>query len=640
MCLLFAALACKENNVAVQGLETGFYLNHNDTVEYVGMHICAECHPLIYQSYMKTGMGLSFDFATKEKSASVIHRDSLIYNDVLDIYLQPFWKGDTMQVREFRLKGSDTIYQRIENVDYVVGSGQHTNSHMYEVNGYVFQIPFTYYTQDGLFDSPPGFEGKHNTRFERKIGLECMSCHNGFPDMVLGSENKYTSIPQGIDCERCHGPGEIHVMLKKSGVLIDTSKYIDYSIVNPAKLTPALQIDICARCHLQGTMVLKENKGFYDFKPGMHLTEVMDIFMPLYEGGKEDFIMASHYERFTQSKCYLHSNESFSCVSCHDPHISKTETPYSKFNNVCITCHSDETNDCTRMEDTGADVEKSCISCHMKKSGTRDIPHVRVHDHKISIPQTIEEIQSTRVFKGLISVNNTNTDSLTIARGYIKEFETYQPNPDYLDSAMIYLQPSKATISDFYFNALINLYFLKKDFNSITNAVEKVGIQKVLDEFLTQKDFSNYDGWTAYRVAQSYENLGNYMLSEYFFKKAITLAEFNHEFKMNYASLLTKTGNLSDAKALFEFIISENPKNASAHINLGFLLVTEKKYEEAKSHYLLGLDLDPDNLTGLINLAALYFQLHDYEASVKLLSHVLTLDQNNQQAIQLLRMIN
>ena len=38
-----------------------------------------------------------------------------------------------------------------------------------------------------------------------------MTCHNSFPHFTLGSENKYQNVPSGIDCERCHGPGELHV---------------------------------------------------------------------------------------------------------------------------------------------------------------------------------------------------------------------------------------------------------------------------------------------------------------------------------------------------------------------------------------------------------------------------------------------
>ena len=114
------------------------------------------------------------------------------------------------------------------------------------------------------------------------MGLECIACHNAYPEFILGSENKYNFMPDGIDCERCHGPGEVHVQEKMSGNIIDTSKYIDYSIVNPSKLSSELQFEICKRCHLQGTSVLKEGKTFNSFKPGMSLKDHMDTYLPKY----------------------------------------------------------------------------------------------------------------------------------------------------------------------------------------------------------------------------------------------------------------------------------------------------------------------------------------------------------------------
>ena len=45
------------------------YLNHNDTVKYVGKEECRMCHSEIYDSYMQTGMGQSFHFAVK----SIVH---------------------------------------------------------------------------------------------------------------------------------------------------------------------------------------------------------------------------------------------------------------------------------------------------------------------------------------------------------------------------------------------------------------------------------------------------------------------------------------------------------------------------------------------------------------------------------------
>ena len=64
-----------------------------------------------------------------------------------------------------------TINPRLfpEQIDYIVGSGQHTNSHMMEVNGYFYQLPLTWYTQDGKWDLPTGFDAH---RFMRPMQIE------------------------------------------------------------------------------------------------------------------------------------------------------------------------------------------------------------------------------------------------------------------------------------------------------------------------------------------------------------------------------------------------------------------------------------------------------------------------------------
>jgi len=584
---------------------------------------------------MRTGMGMSFDFATKSKSASVIGEDSVLHDIYKNLWYKPFWDGDTLKVKEFRKSGNKIIHEREEVVNYVVGSGQHTNSHIYLSNNYAFQIPFTYYTQDGKFDFPPGFEDGNNSRFDRKVGLECLSCHNGFPDMVLGSENKYTHIPQGIDCERCHGPGEVHVKYKKQGIVIDTAKYIDYTIVNPVKLSTALQMDICTRCHLQGTMVLKPDKNFYDFKPGMPLEEVMEIFMPLFEGGKEDFIMASHFERFSQSKCYINSGKSFNCNNCHNPHISKKETPKIKYNNVCLDCHSEKNNYCTLSEEKRNKAKNSCVQCHVRESYSRDIPHVRIHDHKITIPPTPEQLKEPKIFKGLISVNNPKTDSLTMARGYLQEYETYHPDPDYLDTAFVYLNYTQKIDTQYKFNAEINYYFLKKNYNPIIKSVEKAGVQSILNDYLNKQDYSNYDAWTSYRIGQAYESAGNLLMAKFFYKNAITLATFNLEFQNKYGSLLTKTDKLSEAIRVFEFIISEYPRFVSAYTNLGYVMMRLQKKEKAKELFNMAIMLDPDNVQALINLAGLFYIENNELKTSRLIDRILKIEPDNRQALLL-----
>jgi len=294
----------------IQILDTAkHYLNTNDTVKYVGMHTCMLCHQSIHDSFMHTGMGKSFDRASKKKSSAYFGPHEVVYDKAKDFYYHPFWKADSLYILEYRLQGTDTIYKREQQINYIIGSGQHTNSHIYKVNGYLYQAPITFYTQEGKWDLAPGFSDGFNSRFTREVGLECMNCHNSYPDFVEGSTNKFVSVPSGIACERCHGPGDLHVKAIQLGHIIDTTKAIDYTIVNPAKLPVDLQVDVCQRCHLQGNSVLKPGKSYYDFRPGTNLSDMEDVFMPKYEGMQDEFIMASHIARLKMSKCYMESSD-------------------------------------------------------------------------------------------------------------------------------------------------------------------------------------------------------------------------------------------------------------------------------------------------------------------------------------------
>ena len=123
------------------------YLNHQDSVKYVGMESCRSCHTTIYNSFIQTGMGQSFHIASKQKSVANFGKHDVVYDKFSDMYYHPFFKNDSMYILEYRMEGKDTVHQRTERVDYIVGSGQHTNSHMTSVNGYLYQLPLTWYAQ-------------------------------------------------------------------------------------------------------------------------------------------------------------------------------------------------------------------------------------------------------------------------------------------------------------------------------------------------------------------------------------------------------------------------------------------------------------------------------------------------------------
>src|SRR6185436_5557199 len=93
---------------------TNTYRNLDSNVKYTGIIACRQCHYDKYETFIETGMGKSFDHATKKKSSAKFDAHSVVYDKNTDLSYRPFWAGDTMKIMEFRLNGKDTIHKRIE----------------------------------------------------------------------------------------------------------------------------------------------------------------------------------------------------------------------------------------------------------------------------------------------------------------------------------------------------------------------------------------------------------------------------------------------------------------------------------------------------------------------------------------------
>ena len=663
--LQFCGIKTKSSsNTTKKKSDTLTYLNHSDSAKYVGMNTCKLCHQSIYTTFIKTGMGKSLDIATHQKS-SADFKNATIYDKLSDFNYHAFWQKDSLFFNEFRLEKKDTTHSRIEQVNYIIGSGQHTNSHLQSKNGYINQMPMTYYTQKKYWDLPPGFEGGFNTRFSRKIGLECMSCHNGYPNFVLGSENKYTSIPTGIDCERCHGPGSIHVAQRQDGSKVDTSKYIDFSIVNPAKLSIDLQFDLCQRCHLQGNAVLKEGKSFYDFKPGQKLSDFISVFLPKYKNADEEFIMASHADRLKQSACFIKSyeqvknkntlkpyKEAMTCITCHNPHVSVKETNKNVFNDACVNCHNQNGKSqltCTektvvkkikQTSDIHFQKNINCVNCHMPLSGSIDIPHVSVHDHYIRKPISLKEKNKIKTFVGLFSINEKKPNNLTKARAYINQYEKFNQDKSYLDSAKFYLKDKTKQDVDINIYALVQLNFISQNFNQMITYVNFLGENYLLQNKFVHKTYDNMDAWTCYRIGDAFYYTTNIKKAILWHKQAVTLAPYNLEFRNKYASALAANNQLNEAETEFKFVLTEHPKNISAYTNLGYIQLVKGFPAEAIRLFNLALKLDPDYEPLLLNLAGYFAYIKNNKQAIYYLQKILKKNPANVKAKQALQQLN
>lgn len=639
ICLsIFLVVKCQfdqtevDKPITAQTVET--YLGHNDSVSYVGINTCKQCHQDKFESFSRTGMGSSFAKADTNKSVAQVDGHQLIYDKYLDYYYRPFWNENEFLLEEFRLGPSgDTIHSKKVGVDYVVGSGQHTNSHIYNQNGHLFQLPFTWYDQEAKLDLPPGYEKGFNVRFDRIIGLECMSCHNAMPTgFVKGSANKFNKIPQGIDCERCHGPGEAHVKKVQSGNLTDTSQFIDFSIVNPAKLSTQLQFEICQRCHLQGNMVLKDEKSFFDFKPGMKLSSVMDVYLPKMEGGEDQFIMASHVDRFKLSKCFQMS-EDYICTSCHDPHISVKETKLQIFNQKCISCHKSE-DACSEDKLKISQKDNNCVKCHMPSSGSIDIPHVSVHDHFVRKDYKQIDTNGLGKFIGLLAINNNSPSLKSKTKAYLQQYERFNDQKFLLDSALrfLYKYDSQKIDADLW----IHYLFLKKDYPEILSICNNISDEKLLS-LNTRMSYTNENAWTCYRVGEAYIKMDNGEGALRFYNRACELAPYIANFRNKLGVAYLKFKRFEEAKIEFKRLLKESPSHKEGLNNLGFCYLNNFQYDLAIEQFKKAVSQDPDYILAWLNLANTYNQLSESEELKKVLKEVLRIDPEHQMALQILK---
>lgn len=608
-------ISCQNSHHKPQVDDVGtLYWSMGDTLRYVGLEACKNCHYDIYSTYIQTGMGQSFGIADTSRSAIPIQGAGSIYDSFSQFHYYPFFNVDRLKLLEFKLRGKDIIYRNQKEISYIIGSGHHTNSHLIDCDGYLFQAPFTYYTQKQKLDLPPGFEAGYNTRFSRPIGLECMSCHNAMPvGFVAGSENKFESLPMGIDCERCHGPGSGHVAKILRGEITDTSQTPDYSIVNPRRLPVKLRFEICQRCHLQGNAVLADGKSFLDFKPGMMLNEVMDIYLPRYEDD-DHFIMASHADRLAQSACFTKSKNSMDCTTCHNPHINSRNLGDGFFNTKCQSCHN--SSDCREKLSERIALEYNCVKCHMPVSGSVDIPHVTIHDHKIGVHKKLDQRQKQEKIIALIAINNPSPSIRSKINAYLQQYEAFESLKWYLDSAYALLNLSDRQS---FLKEWVHYCYLSGDVSQFKSLFPLIINFKDSDQ-LNTPSLKNENAWFWYRVAHLSAMVYGLQTAIPYHIKSLELAPHHYEFKMKYGLALAKIGKIDDALEILLKLYASVPHLYEVSGNIGYLYMVKKDYTNAEQYLLKSLYENPNYDRAYKNLIQLYLHTNSKLKVEKLLT--------------------
>ena len=247
--------------------------------------------------------------------------------------------GRVVHVETRRDAEGELISQASVEVKYAIGSGAHARSYLFQRDGHMFFSPITWYSQKQTWDVSPAFRSR-NHRFTLGISHGCVFCHGNGIQRDPHADTKFLPMGGAIGCERCHGPGQRHVQRQQEA---ESYEGQDFSIINPAKLSPVLRDAVCAQCHLEGELERFPRRGldYFDFRPGLPLHLFLADFTETEKhGGETDF--AGHVEQMRVSRCYLASEGKMGCISCHDPHKwPAAAVRATQFRNRCLDCHEE-----------------------------------------------------------------------------------------------------------------------------------------------------------------------------------------------------------------------------------------------------------------------------------------------------------
>ena len=383
---LVCAVAMAAAGCSASGREAQL-LNHDPAVAYVGEASCTRCHAEIAASHARTGMGRSAYPLTRETAIEDFAGRNEFHDAETGLRYRMIERDGRYWMRQYLLDehGRESHVDERE-MQLVIGSGNHSRSYVTSRDGGLYQMPVCWYPEGALWDYCPGYE-RRNGHFAREITESCVFCHNGRMEVVEGQENVFRQpIPHGIDCERCHGPGELHVA-RWSRTDETPTGGADPTIVNPRRLPAARRIEVCLQCHLGDASsterVRRHGAALADWRPGQPLTAAV---VPVeYREANDEFGLSAQGERMLRSRCFRESGGRLECLTCHNPHVTvyAPERPADHFRERCLGCH--ETDSCTgpaaqRQATTPPD---DCTTCHMPRRPVGDHPHARFTDHWI-----------------------------------------------------------------------------------------------------------------------------------------------------------------------------------------------------------------------------------------------------------------
>lgn len=317
---------------------------------FVGSEACASCHGAEAEAHGRSHHSRTLAPIDKSDVFRLARLDQTVHDPALGITYTWRLKEGKPVCRVYRIR--DGAAEELTPA-YVVGSGHHGYTFLFQKKGVFMESRLSYYPPARRWTWTPGQEDL--TPFRAPMGrvlqsgdsFSCFICHS--TNLVHQGEQALPDRSRfNVGCERCHGPGKEHVEAARAGR--KPGHVWDY---RGASADTVMQL--CGQCHREPGAI-----------PEDKLDEQPDS------------------ARFAgtalgASKCYKNSGGRLSCLSCHNPH-EPVSTDRASYERVCKSCHTGQAGGQKLCPVNRA---SRCISCHMPERHMPDPPEVKFHYHFI-----------------------------------------------------------------------------------------------------------------------------------------------------------------------------------------------------------------------------------------------------------------